>query len=140
MFVSCRGLKTLVEMLDENCESLPLIPIFQFLMPSYKIDNDGKDLVWMAVDGVSRVFELQGPTPRNDFCRIFAQEGLLEPLSAALLHLVRDKDVLAQSAKDKVVHIFVIFAQGDRKVKEAMANRAIVLRASIFPACSSVGT
>lgn len=103
----------------------------------------------MAVDGISRVFELQvspspflcstssdpgpcsqGPTPRNDFCRIFTQEGLLEPLSSALLHVAIDDDDLAESAKAKIVHIFLLFAQADRKVKEAMANRAVVLRGS----------
>jgi hypothetical protein len=65
----------------------------------------------MAVDGISRVFEMhvrslllpsplfsphllssQGPTPRNDFCRIFTQEGMLEPLSAALLNTCGDDD------------------------------------------------
>ena len=40
MFISCRGLKVLVEMMDENYD-------------------EQKDLVWMAVDGICRVFELQ---------------------------------------------------------------------------------
>lgn len=40
IFVSCRGLGVLVSMLDENYA-------------------ESKDLVWMAVDGISRVFELQ---------------------------------------------------------------------------------
>ncbi|KAK4699243.1 hypothetical protein P7C70_g7019, partial [Phenoliferia sp. Uapishka_3] len=109
MFVSCRGLKTLVEMMDENYE-------------------ERKDLVWMAVDGISRVFELHGSTPRNDYCRIFTGEGLLEPLSSALLHVAKDDDDLAESAKAKIIHIFLFFAQSDRKVKEAMSTRAVVLR------------
>ncbi|GAA5892422.1 hypothetical protein JCM5296_003594 [Sporobolomyces johnsonii] len=109
MFVSCRGLRTLVDMLDE----------------SY---NEGKDLVWMAVDGVSRVFEMHGPTPRNDFCRILTQEGLLEPLSSALLSVCNDDDDLAESAKVKIMNILLLFAQSDHKIKEAMASRATVLR------------
>ncbi|KAI5479767.1 STE/STE11/cdc15 protein kinase [Pseudohyphozyma bogoriensis] len=109
MFVSCRGLKTLVDMMDENYA-------------------ERKDLVWMAVDGITRVFELHGPTPRNDFCRIFAHEGLLEPLSNALLQVAKDDDDLAESAKVKIVHIFLIFAQADRKIKEAMCTRTIILR------------
>ncbi|GAA5871422.1 hypothetical protein JCM8547_002661 [Rhodosporidiobolus lusitaniae] len=109
MFVSCQGLRTLVEMLDD----------------SY---NEGKDLVWMAVDGISRVFEMHGPTPRNDFCRILTQEGILDPLSSALLNVCGDDDDLADSAKAKIVHILLLFAQSDHKVKEAMARRTIVLR------------
>lgn len=71
---------------------------------------------------------LQGSTPRNDFCRIFTTEGLLEPLSHALLHVANDDDDLAESAKAKIIHIFFIFVQSERKVKEVMATRAIVLR------------
>nr|CRX79037.1 hypothetical protein ls5930a1_00083 [Leucosporidium scottii] len=109
MFVSCRGLRTLVEMMDENYA-------------------ERKDLVWMAVDGISRVFEMHGPTPRNDFCRIFSHEGLLEPLSSALISVAVDDDDLAESAKAKIVGIFLLFSQSDRKVKEAMARRTVVLR------------
>ncbi|ORY78918.1 hypothetical protein BCR35DRAFT_325387 [Leucosporidium creatinivorum] len=109
MFVSCRGLRTLVEMMDENYA-------------------ERKDLVWMAVDGISRVFEMHGPTPRNDFCRIFSHEGLLEPLSSALISVAVDDDDLAVSAKAKIIGIFLLFSQSDRKVKEAMACRAVVLR------------
>ncbi|KAL8290145.1 hypothetical protein RQP46_003084 [Phenoliferia psychrophenolica] len=109
MFVSCRGLKTLVEMMDENYA-------------------ERKDLVWMAVDGISRVFELHGSTPRNDYCRIFTTEGLLEPLSSALLQVAKDDDDLAESAKAKIIHILLIFAQSERKVKEAMSTRTVVLR------------
>ncbi|KAM0746355.1 kinase-like protein [Meredithblackwellia eburnea MCA 4105] len=109
MFVSCRGLKTLVDMMDENY-------------------SERKDLVWMAVDGISRVFELHASTPRNDYCRIFVTEGLLEPLAAALMHVAKDDDDLAESAKAKIVHILLVFAQSDKKVKEALATRAVILR------------
>ncbi|MBW0466232.1 hypothetical protein O181_005947 [Austropuccinia psidii MF-1] len=109
MFISCRGLKVLVEMMDENYD-------------------EQKDLVWMAVDGICRVFELQGPTPRNDFCRMFAHEGLLEPLSEALLHVSRDDDDLAENAKGRIVHIFLLFSQADMRVKAIMLTRGIILR------------
>ncbi|BGP31514.1 Protein kinase of the Mitotic Exit Network [Rhodotorula toruloides] len=109
MFVSCQGLRSLVEMLDENYQ-------------------EGKDLVWMAVDGISRVFEMQGPIPRNDFCRILTQEAVLEPLSNALLSVCGDSDDLAESAKAKIVHILLLFAQSDHKVKEAIAKRGVLLR------------
>ncbi|SCV70676.1 BQ2448_3438 [Microbotryum intermedium] len=110
MFISCCGLRTLVEMLmDESYE-------------------EGKDLVWMAVDGISRVFEMQFATPRTDFCRIFSQEGLLEPLSSALLSVATDEDELAESARAKIVRIFLLFAQADHKIASAVAQRVVVLR------------
>lgn len=75
-------------------------------------------------------FSHKGPTPRNDFCRMFAHEGLLEPLSEALLHVSRDDDDLAENAKGRIVHIFLLFSQADMKVKEIMLTRAIILRKS----------
>jgi len=109
MFISCRGLRTLVDMVDENYA-------------------ERKDLVWMAVDGISRVFEMHGPGPRNDFCRIFVHEGLLEPIAGALRHTCADDDDLAESAKAKIIHILLMFSQSDNRVKEAMGKRPIVLR------------
>ncbi len=111
MFISCRGLRTLVDMVDENYA-------------------ERKDLVWMAVDGISRVFEMHGPGPRNDFCRIFVHEGLLEPIAGALRHTCADDDDLAESAKAKIIHILLMFSQSDNRVKEAMGKRPIVLRKS----------
>jgi hypothetical protein len=59
---------------------------------------------------------------------------MLEPLSAALLNTCGDDDDLAESAKGKIVQILLCFAQSDHKVKEAMAKRTTVVRASLpFP-------
>lgn len=82
----------------------------------------------MAVDGICRVFDMQGTTPRNDFCRICAKEGLLDPLSSALLAVADDADELAQSAMNKIVHILLLFSQSDLKVKMELAQRPIALR------------
>ncbi|KAM0789064.1 hypothetical protein ACM66B_003127 [Microbotryomycetes sp. NB124-2] len=109
IFVSCRGLDALVELMDENYAAR-------------------KDLVWMSVDGISRVFEMQGPTPRSDLCRIFVRNGLLEPLSSSLISVVSDQDDLAESAKAKIVGILHLFSQADAKIKEQMATRLVVLR------------
>ena len=74
------------------------------------------------------VKENQGPTPRNDFCRLLAHEGLLGPMSQALVKCAEDDDDLAESAKAKIVHILLLFAQSDLKVKEAIATRQVLLR------------
>lgn len=65
--ISCRGLRTLVDMMDESCELLfrsrSRDPSSRLGLPTDCFalgdgtDNENKDLVWMAVDGISRVFE-----------------------------------------------------------------------------------
>ncbi|GAA5991926.1 hypothetical protein JCM10908_002274 [Rhodotorula pacifica] len=109
MFVSAQGLRILVEMLDE------------------RYDKD-RDLVWMAIDGLTRVFEVEGPTPRNDVCRVLVGEGVLDPLSIALLSLCTDDDELAVSARAKAVRILLTLSQSDHKVKEAIAQRRVISR------------
>merc|ERR1711862_358268 len=67
MFIACRGLPSLVSFL--------------------KTDNfkEDKDLVFMAIDGIQSVFELQSTTPKNDFCRLFVKCNTLNLLIKALL-------------------------------------------------------
>ena len=54
MFVSCGGLNVLVEFLEEDFDS-----------------DLGRELVLIGLNGVWSVFELQGPTPKNDFLSNF---------------------------------------------------------------------
>lgn len=83
----CRGLKVLVDLLDEDY-------------------TEQADLVSHALVGVSSVFELQvsgspthhgvlpdskqftpqSPTPKNDFCRMFIREGLLDVRTYEISH------------------------------------------------------
>ncbi|KAL6048786.1 Protein kinase of the Mitotic Exit Network [Balamuthia mandrillaris] len=73
MFVACRGLPVLVDYLHSPFEN-------------------NRPLVWMAIDAVNKVFELQNASlPRNDFCRLFTKSGLLTPLANALMHVVNDE-------------------------------------------------
>src|SRR6266702_1829056 len=67
-FSRCRGLKVLVDLLDEDLDGT---------------ENQG-ELVHHALNDISSVFELQSPTTKNGFCRMFIREGLLDPLSLAL--------------------------------------------------------
>ncbi len=62
-------MKVLVDLLDEDY-------------------SEQTELVEHALNGIGNVFELQSPTTKNDFCRMFIREGLLDPLSAA--HCQRD--------------------------------------------------
>ncbi|WVR06241.1 hypothetical protein IAU60_003271 [Kwoniella sp. DSM 27419] len=120
MFISCRGLRTLVELLDED----------------YALN---KTLILSSLEGISSVFDLQSPTPRNDFCRMFVREGILDPLSTALLSILQDEDLREDPDAgqiDRAVTTLLLFcqvAQADRRVKEAFTSRTVMIR--LLKAC-----
>ncbi|KAI5010493.1 hypothetical protein ZWY2020_012630 [Hordeum vulgare] len=58
MFIACQGIPVLVS----------------FLEPDYA---KFREMVHLAIDGIWQVFKLQHSTPRNDFCRIAAKNGIL---------------------------------------------------------------
>src|SRR5580698_5868342 len=71
--IRCRGLKVLVDLLDEDFA-------------------EQSELIVHALNGIGSVFELQSPTStKNDFCRLFIREGLLDPLSSALLNVMASR-------------------------------------------------
>ncbi|BFZ61723.1 Protein kinase of the Mitotic Exit Network [Saitoella coloradoensis] len=109
MFVSCRGLDVLVGFLEEDYETL-------------------KELVWIGVNGIWSVFALQGATPKNDFCRIFAKSGVLDPLSLTLQHILQEEDEYAQICADRIVHLLLLFSQADAFVKSLLATRTVLRR------------
>ncbi|KAI0012618.1 cell division control protein [Xylariaceae sp. FL0662B] len=109
MFVSAGGVNILVEFLDEDYDS-------------------SRDLVLIGVNGIWNVFELQGPTPKNDFCRIFSRSKILDPL-ALVLHRVLDEDVeteLTELIEGRIVNIFYLFSQAENYVKEMVADRQVL--------------
>ncbi|KAI1344729.1 cell division control protein [Xylariaceae sp. FL0016] len=111
MFVSAGGLNVLVEFLDEDYDS-------------------SRDLVLIGVNGIWNVFELQGPTPKNDFCRIFSRSKILDPLGM-VLDRVLDEDVeteLAELIEGRIVNIFYLFSQAENYVKEMVADRSVLKR------------
>lgn len=109
MFVSAGGLNVLVEFLDEDYDT-------------------SRDLVLIGVNGIWNVFELQGPTPKNDFCRIFSRSKILYPL-ALVLHRVLDEegeDELGELIEGRIVNIFYLFSQAENYVKEVVADRQVL--------------
>lgn len=109
MFVSAGGLNVLVEFLDEDYDT-------------------SQSLVLIGVNGIWCVFELQGPTPKNDFCRIFSRSKILDPL-AAVLHKVLDEDDkndLSELIEGRIVNIFYLFSQAENYVKEVVADRQVL--------------
>lgn len=109
--LSCRGLKTLVELIDEDY-------------------TQQRDLVWLGVACVNAVLELQSPASRNDFCRMLAKEGLLEPLSGALLNVLEDQDEYeeASSAKEHILQTLFIYSSSDTWMKQQLASRTVLRR------------
>jgi len=109
MFISCGGLNVLVEFLEEDYDS-------------------ERDLVLIGVNGVWSVFELQGPTPKNDFCRIFSRRSALWPLSLVLNRVLDEEGELADLVEARIVNIFFLFSQAENHVKESVADRMVLKR------------
>ncbi|KAL8821207.1 MAG: hypothetical protein Q9223_000722 [Gallowayella weberi] len=109
MFVSAGGLKVLVEFLEEDYE-------------------EERDLVLIGVNGVWSVFELQGPTPKNDFCRILSRSSVLEPLSLVLSKVLGEDGELAELCEGRIANIFFLFSQAENHVKEMVADRTVLHR------------
>lgn len=109
MFVSCGGLNVLVDFLEEDYEA-------------------ERDLVLIGVNGIWSVFELQGPTPKNDFCRIFSRSNVLYPLSLVLNRVLEEEGELAQLVEGRIVNIFLLFSQAENHVKETIADRMVLKR------------
>ncbi|KAL0576321.1 Protein kinase of the Mitotic Exit Network [Marasmius crinis-equi] len=112
MFISCRGLKVLVDLLDEDY-------------------TEQADLVVHALNGIGSVFELQSPTTKNDFCRMFIREGLLDPLSSALLNVMGSRGPSSAEMNKKIIQILLVFSQvsqSDIHVRNALGTRKVIRR------------
>ena len=115
MFVSAGGLKVLVEFLEEDYE-------------------EERDLVLIGVSGIWNVFELQGPTPKNDFCRILSRNSVLDPLSLVLRRVLDERGELAELCEGRIANIFFLFSQAENYVKELIAERTVLHR--VYTCCS----
>ncbi|KZT69616.1 Pkinase-domain-containing protein [Daedalea quercina L-15889] len=112
MFIACRGLKVLVDLLEEDF-------------------SEQTDLVNHALNGICSVFDLQSPTTKNDFCRMFIREGLLDPLSSALLNVMSTQSDAAADMNRKIIQILLVFcqvSQSDIHVRNALGTRKVVRR------------
>ena len=62
----------------------------------------------------------QSPTPKNDFCRLFAKCDALKHISRSLVYLIQDQNTSEYISK--VVEILLQFSSGDVVVKTRMAD------------------
>lgn len=94
-------------------------------------DNCDKGLVIAALGGIGSVLQLNSATPRADFCRVLIREGLGDPLSAAVLNIMRDRDEGAEEAKAQVLAVLLLFcqvSQSDKRIQAALGKRRIMKR------------
>ncbi len=115
MFVSAGGLTVLVDFLEDDYD-------------------DDRELVLIGVNGIWSVFELQGSTPKNDFCRILSRNSVLEPLSLVLSRVLMEPSdsgelkELAALCEGRIASIFFVFSQAENYVKELVAERTVLHR------------
>lgn len=103
MVIACRGLPVLVDILSTPYE-------------------ESKVLVWMAMDAICSVFELQSTTPKNDFCRLFSKCGLLRVMAAVLKLAAEDVEANSKKYPEKIANIFLFFSSADSVVKMSMSQ------------------
>eukprot|EP01132_Coremiostelium_polycephalum_P005665 gene5665-7051_t len=103
MFIACKGLPILVD----------------FLSSSY---SESKKLIWLAIDAIVNVFELQSPTPKNDFCRLFAKCGLLKMLPVVLKESLADVDMASKDYPDRLINLLIMFSSADSVVRKTMSS------------------
>jgi hypothetical protein len=70
----------------------------------------------------------QGPTPKNDFCRIFSRSKILSPLALVLDRVLDEEDELSELIEGRIVNIFYLFSQAENYVKEVVADRVVLKR------------
>ncbi len=76
----------------------------------------------------------QGPTPKNDFCRIFSRSKILSPLALVLDRVLDEDDELSELVEGRIVNIFLLFSQAENYVKEVVADRVVLKRTFILVA------
>ncbi|KAK1390262.1 MAP3K epsilon protein kinase 1 [Heracleum sosnowskyi] len=92
MFIACRGIPVLVGFLEADYAK-------------------HREMVHLAIDGMWQVFKLQRSTPRNDFCRIAAKNGILLRLINTLYSLNEATRLASISGGDGFPHDAVVLRQ-----------------------------
>jgi len=68
----------------------------------------------------------KGPTPKNDFCRIFSRSKILYPLSLVLNRVLDEEGEIPELIEGRIVNIFYLFSQAENYVKEVVADRMML--------------
>lgn len=68
---------------------------------------------------------------------MFVREGILDPLSTSILSTMRDEEADPDDSCARAIGILLLFsqvAQADSRVRDAFANRSVMIRESWPPA------
>ncbi|XP_023642003.1 MAP3K epsilon protein kinase 2 isoform X2 [Capsella rubella] len=84
MFIACRGIPVLVGFLEADYAK-------------------HREMVHLAIDGMWQVFKLKRSTPRNDFCRMAAKNGILLRLVNTLYSLSEATQLASMSGDSLIV-------------------------------------
>ncbi|KAF0980275.1 hypothetical protein FDP41_013489 [Naegleria fowleri] len=120
MFIGCQGIRVLVDLLAHDNDAL----------------ESGLALVFETIENIEQVFDLPQEaikTPKNDFCRLFAKNGLMLRLSEVLLLLVRKftasmEDKTIKKYLDKTISLLLLFSSMDSVVRAHIAEVASLKR------------
>ncbi|KAG4105456.1 hypothetical protein H8356DRAFT_1027706 [Neocallimastix lanati (nom. inval.)] len=107
-FISCRGLPALVALLGGDY-------------------TENKDLIFMTIDSIYDIFELQNSTPKSDYLQLFVKCGLIPNLLEVMNNIIVDDEIFdAEEYENKIVNIYLKFSRGDATIKEAVTTKEAV--------------
>jgi len=107
-FISCRGLPALVALLGGDY-------------------FENKDLIFMTIDSIYDIFELQNSTPKSDYLQLFIKCDLIPNLIDVLNNIILDDEIFdAEEYENKIVNIFLKFSRGDATIKEAVTTKEAI--------------
>lgn len=86
-------------------------------------------VIFHSISIITILTQNQGPTPKNDFCRIFSRSKILSPLALVLDRVLDEKnDKISELIEGRIVNIFYLFSQAENYVKEVVADRVVLKR------------
>ncbi|KAF2100393.1 hypothetical protein NA57DRAFT_12354, partial [Rhizodiscina lignyota] len=107
IFIGSGGLKILAALIEEDLVT-------------------ERDMVLIGLMGLQKVFDLQGITRKNDYCRILSRNQLLAPLADVLNQILDEDSEIAELVQERVVNLFYLFSQSAPYVQELSADRQVL--------------
>jgi hypothetical protein len=111
MFVACNGLSALITILRYD-------PVRE------------ADMICTSIQNIVDILRDRRGSQKWDFCRLFVEAGLLEPMTGVLEHFaaIPDRPPEHQFMLDNICELNNKLSQADLVVREAMSNPAICAR------------
>ncbi|KAI3652518.1 hypothetical protein MP228_001943 [Amoeboaphelidium protococcarum] len=107
-FVSCDGLSTLVQLLNESYNS------------------QRKNLVFTAIEGLNVILHQSNNYPKNEFCMMLSKYDAVFVLFEVLKDLIYDDLSETEGYIIKLIEVISVFTRSNLKVKEAMSTKRTI--------------